>query len=293
MATGASTSASAFGSGPMDVQSLVNVYGGGIGAMGPRSPRHGTAERGRFRVRSRERGNSQPATVFRAQTQDLRTHPSGPQETVDWLQALEAFENRMASCERYARMHAQTLAAMEEQNQAHRKATRETNTDIANYKSYVEGMFQKINAVYEQQKIKLAEHDNAIQIGINDMLNLLSEKVARLEDKVRTLDASYQSLTNFVHQTARNEAEKQTFNIGTSPIAGPAVPDPLSQSDPWGAARTEPVSMSASQPGVPTSDFRSSDVNAQAQARAERARVQFGDQGQAQGPTRDPNFVSL
>ena len=185
--------------------------------MGPRSPRHGTAERGRFRVRSRERGNSQPATVFRAQTQDLRTHPSGPQETVDWLQALEAFENRMASCERYARMHAQTLAAMEEQNQAHRKATRETNTDIANYKSYVEGMFQKINAVYEQQKIKLAEHDNAIQIGINDMLNLLSEKVARLEDKVRTLDASYQSLTNFVHQTARNEAEKQTFNIGRAP----------------------------------------------------------------------------
>ena len=95
-------------------------------------------------------------------------------------------------------MHAQTLAAMEEQNQHHRKATRECNADIAKYKEYVEGMFNKINAVCEVHKIKLAEHDNAIQIGINDMLNLLSTKVSELDEKVKALDVSFQSLKQFV-----------------------------------------------------------------------------------------------
>ena len=166
------------GSAHQDVSSLVSRFGGG-----QFPPRHGIAERGRYRLRSRERMNSQPATGTRSET---RHHPSGPQETIDWIEALESYETRLATVERFCRMHGQTIAASEEMSVQHRKATKTCNDDIVNYKAYVERTFNKIGAAYEQQKVKIGEQDNAINIGINDTLNALTEKC-------RILEASHQS----------------------------------------------------------------------------------------------------
>ena len=226
----ASTSASAFGAAaPMDVQRLVNVYGGGV------SRQHGTAERGRYRQRSRERFNSQPAAVNRAQTQ-IRSHPSGPQETIDWLEALERFEERLSNCERYERMHAQTLTSMEEQAKALRAAFKVTTDDIFNYKNYVESKFKQVSVAYDSDRVKFASLDNAINIGVNETLNALTGQLKELNDRYKALDAAHESLVAFVHQTARNEAARETaksYDISSQP--GHEKHDPMSvpAHDPW------------------------------------------------------------
>ena len=45
---------------------------------------------------------------------DFQTTPAGPREGSDWLQTLEAVNDRLNSIERHHRLHAQTIAHMEE-----------------------------------------------------------------------------------------------------------------------------------------------------------------------------------
>ena len=223
MASGAASAADIMMSGttPLGVSTLVSRFGGGQPL-----PRHGIAERGRFRQRSRERFSSHPATSNRSQTQDLRAHPTGPQKTVDWLQALEDYETRLATAERLIRMHAQTIAAMEEMNGKHRAATKNCNDDIVQYKNYVENKFKQVAEAFEAQRLKTSEIDNAIQIGINETLNILTEKC-------RILDVAHSSLVDFVHRTAQNEAARNGSDVANFNIGTQARPDPLVERDPW------------------------------------------------------------
>ena len=104
-----------------------------------RDGRHGIAERGRYRQRSRDRlmsdiprtprGSSMPANV--------RARPSGLMETTDWLDALEDFEHRLQQVERNCRLNAQTAAVTDEQHKAHRAVTKSVTDDIADYKNYI------------------------------------------------------------------------------------------------------------------------------------------------------------
>ena len=45
---------------------------------------------------------------------DFRTTAAGPREGSDWLQALETVNDRLDTLERHQRLHAQTIAHMEE-----------------------------------------------------------------------------------------------------------------------------------------------------------------------------------
>ena len=111
-----------------------------------RDSRHGAAERGRFRQRSRDRGNSAPPRGLQFHPGEIRAIPAGVQETIDWMTALESFENRMATVERQLRLQAQSLATMGEQAGRHRDVTKTCNQDISNYKEYVQSIFQHIDS---------------------------------------------------------------------------------------------------------------------------------------------------
>ena len=105
--------------------------------------------------------------------------------------------------ERTLRMHAQTLARFDEQATAHRAVTKSTNDDIAAYKGYVQDTFSRIDNFV---KLKIGELENAINIGINDSLNVFS-------DKIKMMDASISSLTSFVHHTGQ-----QAYTIAKSKV---------------------------------------------------------------------------
>ena len=94
--------------------------------------------------------SSQPPPNIRIQT-------VGPQETVDWLQALENFSNRMETVERALRLHGQTLGQINEQVTGHRG-------EYTKYKRCIENTFQNIDKHIGTQ-IKGADD------GLNDFIS--------------------------------------------------------------------------------------------------------------------------
>ena len=121
----------------MDVPALINRFGGTRGITPP-GLRHGAAERGRLRpTRSRERYSSAP----RAAVID-RAVPVGPQETIDWSEALERVTDRIETIERTLRLQGQTMAVIDEKCTRLHELSVDANTDIVEYKGYVEGVFK-------------------------------------------------------------------------------------------------------------------------------------------------------
>ena len=86
-----------------DVRALVNRFGGSGGAIhgqfgsGPMHVEagnssgfpHGSAEQGRPRPRGRNRSRDHANRMGHSQPAEFRHSPVGPQETMDWLQALD------------------------------------------------------------------------------------------------------------------------------------------------------------------------------------------------------------
>ena len=218
------------------VARLIHMYGQGVQNE---NSRHGTAERGRTRARSREgRREAQSLPVWRTDLLDAH-RPSGPQEQMDWLGALDTFEDRMATVERTLRLHGQTIAVMEEQAVAHRRGSQTVSNDIEAYKKYVESRLQFIQTTTAKECERI---NNSINIGIDQALKALFQKVGRFEESFQTLEAQYKSLLEFIHKTGQREYMRgqqseshgpQTFDIGTE------RGDPMQQaaSDPWLMAR--------------------------------------------------------
>ena len=80
------------------VAGLIHRYGG---PANEHAARHGAAGRGRPRGRSRETRREGASSAPTWRTDMLSSHrPSGPQEQLDWLNALNTFEDRMQAVER-------------------------------------------------------------------------------------------------------------------------------------------------------------------------------------------------
>ena len=162
-------------SAPMDtsVASLVNRYGGGTLSTHPSLPdRHGAAERGRFRNRSRDRESAHSAPRGYRSLTVHRANPAGAQERADWLAALETFDNRLEAVERICRLHGQSMAVTDETALNHRKVTEAVVTDIGKCKAYVENTFQGIN---DQSNLRYTAIENMPNIGVNEGLNALTD----------------------------------------------------------------------------------------------------------------------
>ena len=220
---------------PMDVGSLIRNFDRagrrtsttGVSRGASPAPHHGIAERGRsyrHRSRDRDRGISEPIIT--------RIHPSGPQEQMDWLDALEALSDRFEAVERTQRMHAHTIAQMHEASIGHRKLTTETTGDIAAYKAYVGKTFETIDSYVKNRHNEVCR---VINTTINDNLNMLN-------DRLCALDGNFQTLLAHVNTTG---ITAQRFDIGS------AQPD-TSHDDPRG---TDPWQMGRSQMNLPRRDL--------------------------------------
>ena len=73
----------------------------------PPGVRHGSVERSVGPRRQRERSRDQQNRTGSGQ-------PIGPQNAMDLNELFESIEDRLETCERYSRMHAQTIAITDE-----------------------------------------------------------------------------------------------------------------------------------------------------------------------------------
>ena len=167
--------------GPGRVRDLVGMFQNNRDEPMGITARHGTAERGRFRQRSRDRGSSAPPRPFDEST---RFQPAGSQETIDWLSALESYDNRMNTVKRQLRMQAQSLATLEEQRGRMQEAMTQHHREFIQYKEFVQGTFTKIDAYVNKRADAL---QTTLDTTVNDNFNLLAEKL-------QIIEASYNSL---------------------------------------------------------------------------------------------------
>ena len=118
--------------------------------------------------RERDRGERQ-----RSAPAVTRAVPMGPQETVDWLEALDNVTNRIETIERTLRLYAQNLSVEEEVKKRHQNYSVEMGNDFTAYKTYIEEML-KLTSGHIDNKVKTVE--DVLHGPINDNLNLLAQK---------------------------------------------------------------------------------------------------------------------
>ena len=136
------------------VASRIAAYTAASGATSGSTPvqvsRHGITERnwlrGRQRERERERGGERQSSAPAVS----RAVPMGPQETVDWLEALDSVTNRIETIERALRLHSQSMAAEEDLKKRHRQYSVDLSHDFTAYRLYIEETFKMISGHIEK-----------------------------------------------------------------------------------------------------------------------------------------------
>ena len=190
------------------VASRIAAYTAASGASSGSTPvqvsRHGITERnwlrGRQRERDRERGDRQSSAPAVS-----RAVPMGPQETVDWLEALDSVTNRIETIERALRLHSQSMAAEEDVKKRHRQYSVDISNDIAAYKLYIEETFKMISGHIDN---KVGAVDQILHGPVTDNLNLLSQKTETVEAGVASLMAFCQRcVRQWTHWWARRCTE--------------------------------------------------------------------------------------
>ena len=127
--------------GPGRVRDLVGMFSNSRDEPMTGPSRHGTAERGaRYRQRSRDRGSSAPPRPY---DDAVRYQPAGSQETIDWITALESYDNRMNTVERQLRLQAQSLATLEEQRSRMQEVMTNHHREFIQNKDHVEKLLLK------------------------------------------------------------------------------------------------------------------------------------------------------
>ena len=135
----------------------------------------------------------------------------GPQETVDWLEALDNVTNRIETIERTLRLYAQNLSVEEEVKKRHQNYSVEVGNDFTAYKTYIEETLKLISG-HIDNKVKTVE--DLLHGPINDNLNLLAQKS-------ETVEVGFASLMAFVNSALSSgpiggNADVQNYNISSN-----------------------------------------------------------------------------
>ena len=154
---------------------LGNRYGSGARVPASSQPpaRRDRSPGGSRRQRSRDRSQQ----IVDMET-DFRTTPAGPQEGSDWLQALETVNDRLDTLERHQRLHAQTIAHMEEDRSAllakfeatMRRQVEETSTRF-------DAVHARMNEGNQNWKTKFTEVD----AKFTELENTIAHRDSRIE----------------------------------------------------------------------------------------------------------------
>ena len=180
--------------------------------------RHGIAERS-GRERDRPRARSTPP----GQPQFVRFNAVGPEETMDWLAALESVINRLDTAERLVRLHAETLANHDTELQSMRTGCRALAKDVDEYKQYNQKRFTNMEGVIEKE----------FQALKPIVTELDAVHFPQLSANVQTTSAMLESLVEVVTKLRG----PQSYDVAT-PIQAPRqeLPSPAPPVQPPGLA---------------------------------------------------------
>ena len=109
---------------------------------------------------------------------DFRTTPAGPRKGSGWLQALEVVNDRLDSLEKRQRLHAQTIAHMEEDGGslvAKLVATMNCTIQETSERFYI--VHARLNEGNDNWKQKFAEVD----AKLTELEHLMAHRDSRLE----------------------------------------------------------------------------------------------------------------
>ena len=140
----------------------------------PPGVRHGSVERSVGPRRQRERSREHQNRTGSGQ-------PIGPQNAMDLDERFEAIEDRLETCERYSRMHAQTISITDEIVTSNRHAIKTISDDIGAYKSYLASTHVVIQKYIDDKHEGLSTSTMAIASMLQSHVESLDSKFAVLE----------------------------------------------------------------------------------------------------------------
>ena len=169
--------------------------------------RHGSAER-----RSSSRGHSLPPldrerdrpdrtrSHFQNQPQFVRFNAVGPEETADWLAALDAVNNCLNTLERNQRSSSQANNQVTEAMRNILNQITKDQSDIAEYKQYAQNRFANMETVVSDEFSKIkATIDGQIATNFES-----------LQERCKLTSAMLESLTDTVSKIAAQPAPAST-----------------------------------------------------------------------------------
>ena len=177
--------------------------------------RHGIAEHGR-RSRHHSREGRRQSSGSQRPSVTGRTTPIGPQEAMEWTEALQLCNDRIDTLERADRMFAQTIAVVDKENNATRSRVSDIHADIEQYKLFISGVHSNMEKVVTHKVEEHAAKLDALSNAISSMPN--ADAIA---SRVQSLELMIQQL---VMNGGASQPRDGTFNVAT-PQHGSVIPE--------------------------------------------------------------------
>ena len=243
---------------------------------GPRTPAESGTRHG-----SRSGRRSASARSERSRSQDeegegpIRAVPAGPQERLDWLEAMSLTKNAVDTVERQSRKHAQDMAATEARVQElNERLVKLENLGIEPRMNHMEERISEVSQKGDLTATHLLEACSNIwkkfvTVDDNkDLENMLDAKIDSISATMQAIMSTVASM-EFPRRPAPEEYDLTTpLQQPTERLPPPIPPgmgvDPMRANDPWNrtGART------AENTAVPGSPFRSHQEEARQEAQA-------------------------
>ena len=174
-----------------------------VRGSGEMRSRHGSMQRDDEPRSAARRARSRDHTLLRRRDPDLagfeadvRLTPAGPQETLDWLQALEAVYDRIEVLERNQSLHAGTMSHTEV------KLTSMTGKIKQAYE-YLDGRVDVIQDSTNSRMKLASETITKSFTQITEQIAPLDSKWADLESQMQLLDGEGRELSRAAQPTRR------------------------------------------------------------------------------------------
>ena len=142
------------------------------------SAEHCTAERESERDRPRRRAVGGASERAPSDLTFVRFNSVGPQETIDWLDALDGVKNKIETIERNTVLQSTALATHEKNIGASRAVGKEISADLEQYKEYVERRFKNIQDICSGQIAEIKEAATSSHDQVQELKAILESSVS-------------------------------------------------------------------------------------------------------------------
>ena len=155
----------------------------------------------------------------------VRFNAVGEQETQDWLQALDAVNNRIDTLERKVTSHTASMSQAAMDLNAVSKRVDNCTTDITAYKRYIENRFKNNEEVCQREFLDLRSMANTTQQCLE---SLLPRRLNAIEEQIGLLGQQTAELLSILANTDTG-SRARSYNIST----------PVDRGQPRDAAQVE------------------------------------------------------